>query len=171
MPRQVAPVRPGGRGLWAPPPSPLPLPAGCWEPGRSHSGGAAFPSGGAARPDPALGSRGLSRSDSRASPRARRLLRGPPPRTHGPGRPPDSRPEPGSGIGVDRLPTQGILGPRGPARPWRPFLETQANWSLGRCGPLALGRAGLLASASPAQASEEGMEGREPGASLRLLTT
>lgn len=125
-----------------------------------------------ARPGAALGSRGLSRSDSGASPRARRLLRGPPPRTYGPGRPPDSRPEPGSGIGVDRLATRGSnLGPGSPARPWRPFLETQANWSLGRCGPLALGRAGLLVSASAAQASEEGMEGREPGASLRFLTT
>lgn len=125
-----------------------------------------------ARPGAALGSRGLSRSDSGASPRARRLLRGPPPRTYGPGRPPDSRPEPGSGIGVDRLATRGSnLGPGSPARPWRPFLETQANWSLGRCGPLALGRAGLLVSASAAQASEEGMEGREPGASLSFLTT
>lgn len=126
---------------------------------------------GPTRPGAALGSRGLSRSDSGASPRARRLLRGPPPRTYGPGRPPDSRPEPGSGIGVDRLPTRGSLGPGGPARPWRPFLETQANWSLGRCGPLVLGRAGLPVSASEAQASEEGMEGREPGASLRFLTT
>lgn len=164
-----------GAGLvGAPSLSPSPSPRGAGSLGARTRVELPFPAAAPpdpARPDPALGSRGLSRSDSRASPRARRLLRGPPPRTHGPGRPPDSRPEPGSGIGVDRLPTQGILGPRGPARPWRPFLETQANWSLGRCGPLALGRAGLLASASPAQASEEGMEGREPGASLRLLTT
>lgn len=185
MPRQVAPVRPGGGGACGRPLLLLPPPRG----GAGSLGARTrvelpFPAAappdptrpdparpGPARPGAALGSRGLSRSDSGASPRARRLLRGPPPRTYGPGRPPDSRPEPGSGIGVDRLATRGNLGPGGPARPWRPFLETQANWSLGRCGPLALGRAGLLVSASAAQASEEGMEGREPGASLRFLTT